>query len=57
MLTIETIQLDDNLEEYKTFVDAYPLIKSLNERIRNSDKIKTYLEKRGPPFYPFPKVE
>ena len=48
MVTIETILLPDN-ENYRNILDNFPLIKDLNERVRESPCIKAYLDKRGPP--------
>jgi len=50
---IETIKLPHN-KNYRKVLDNFPLIKKLNEKVRNSAAIKTYLEKRGDPKYPFP---
>ena len=57
MVALETMQHDHNVEEYRNFVDLYPLIKKWNERVRNSKNIKAYLDKRGPSVFPFPNKE
>ena len=50
MVTIETILLPHN-ENYRNTLDDFPLIKDLNERVRESPCIMAYLDKRGPPPY------
>ena len=52
MATIETILLPGN-ENYRDILNDFPLIKDLNERVRESSRIKAYLDKRGPPQYDF----
>ena len=52
MLAVEAILLPGN-ENYRDILDSYPLIKTLNEKVRNSPRIKAYLDKRGPPKYNF----
>lgn len=52
MVAIETILLENNIS-HRGCLEDYPLIKALNERVRNSPKIESYLEKRGPPVYNF----
>ena len=52
MVVVETILLPNN-EDYRNILENYPLVKDLSERVRNSPRIKEYLDKRGPPVYNF----
>ncbi|XP_066928857.1 glutathione S-transferase alpha-5-like [Clytia hemisphaerica] len=50
--SLETMSLEENtFPGFKNFIDNYPLVKALNERVRNVESVKKFLEKRGTPFY------
>lgn len=52
LAAVETFLLPAN-ENYRDIVDKFPLVKDLNEKVRELPRIKAYLDKRGPPVYNF----